>query len=86
MRLLFDTSVVVAAVTRDADRSDAAVALLDEADEPLVSVLTLMELRSVLSKKKRFERERIDAIEDRITARTTVTFPDASDMMAANRL
>jgi len=45
-----------------------------------------MELRSVLSKKKRFERDRIEAIEDRITARMTVTFPDASDMMAANRL
>jgi len=45
-----------------------------------------MELRSVLSKKKRFERDRIDDIENRITSRMTVTFLDASDMMAANRL
>ena len=45
-----------------------------------------MELRSVLSKKKQFERSRIDRIESRIVSRTTVTFPDASDMMAANRL
>jgi len=42
------------------------VALLDHTDEPLVSVLSLMELRGVLSKKKRFERSRIDAIEDRL--------------------
>jgi predicted nucleic acid-binding protein len=63
-----------------------AVELLDQTDEPLVSVLSLMELRSVLSKKKQFERNRINAIEDRLTSRMTVTFPDASDMMAANRL
>nr|WP_227738915.1 PIN domain-containing protein [Halorientalis pallida] len=56
------------------------------ADDPYVSVLNLMELRSVLSKKKQFERNRIDRIENRITARTTVTFPDASDMLEANRL
>jgi len=86
MRVLLDTSVLVAAVTRDTDRSDNAIELLDQVDNPLVSVLSLMELRSVLSKKKRFERDRIDAIENRVTARMTVTFPDASDMMAANRL
>ncbi|WP_418285685.1 type II toxin-antitoxin system VapC family toxin [Halorubrum sp. DTA46] len=86
MRVLLDTNVLVAAVTRDTDRSDEAIELLDQIDDPLVSVLSLMELRSVLSKKKRFERDRIDAIENRVTARMTVTFPDASDMMAANRL
>jgi predicted nucleic acid-binding protein len=86
MRVLLDTNVLVAAVTRDTDRSDEAIELLDQIDDPLVSVLSLMELRSVLSKKKRFERDRIDAIENRVTSRMTVTFPDASDMMAANRL
>ena len=86
MRVLLDTNVLVAAVTRDTDRSDEAIELLDQVNHPLVSVLSLMELRSVLSKKKRFERDRIDAIENRVTSRMTVTFPDASDMMAANRL
>ncbi|RAW47024.1 VapC toxin family PIN domain ribonuclease [Halorubrum sp. 48-1-W] len=86
MRVLLDTNVLVATVTRDTDRSHEAIELLDRVDDPLVSVLSLMELRSVLSKKKRFERERIDAIENRVTSRMTVTFPDASDMMAANRL
>lgn len=45
-----------------------------------------MELRSVLTKKKQFERDRIEQIENRITSRTTVTFPDASDVMSDNRL
>jgi predicted nucleic acid-binding protein len=86
MKLLLDTNVLVAAVTNDTERSDLAIELLNEADDPYVSVLNLMELRSVLSKKKQFERNRIDRIENRITARTTVTFPDASDMLEANRL
>ena len=86
MKLLLDTNVLVAAVTNDTERSSSAVALLNEATDPHVSLLSLMELRSVLSKKKQFEREHIDRIEKRITSRTTVTIPDASDMMAANKL
>ena len=86
MKLLLDTNILVAAVTNDSERSGTARTLLNTADEPYVSMLNLMELRSVLSKKKRFERDRIDTIEARITSRTTVTLPDASDMMAANQL
>ena len=86
MTLLLDTNVLVAAVTRDTEHSDIAVELLNQADETYVSLLNLMELPTVLSKKKGFERDRIDQIESRITSRTTVLFPDASEMMAANRL
>lgn len=86
MKLLLDTNGLVAAVTYDTEGSEDAIELLNETDETYVSVLDLMELRSVLSRKKQFERSRIDRIESRIVSRTTVTFPDASDMMAANRL
>jgi predicted nucleic acid-binding protein len=86
MKLLLDTNVLVAVVTHDTERSDTAVRLLNEADDVYVSVLNLMELRSVLTKKKQFERDRIEQIERRITSRVTVTLPDASDMMAANKL
>jgi predicted nucleic acid-binding protein len=86
MKLLLDTNVLVAAVATDTERSGDAIELLNNAEEPYVSVLNLMELRSVLSKKKQFERNRVERIESRIVSRTTVTFPDASDMMAANRL
>jgi len=50
--VLLDTNVLVAAVTRDTGRSEEAIELLDQVDDPLVSVLSLMELRSVLSRKK----------------------------------
>jgi predicted nucleic acid-binding protein len=53
MKLLLDTNVLVAAVMRDTERSDTAVELLNEAEETYVSVLGLMELRSVLTKKKK---------------------------------
>lgn len=86
MKLFLDTNVLVAAVTNDTDRSEAAVRLLNEADDAYVSVLNLMELRTVLTKKKAFERERVDRIEQRVQSRATVTFPDASDMMDANQL
>lgn len=86
MKLFSDTNVLVAAVTHDTDRSETAVRVLNEFDETHTSVLNPMELRSVLSKKKQFERERVERIEQRVSSRTTVTFPDASDMIEANQL
>ncbi|MDV7348497.1 PIN domain-containing protein [Halorubrum distributum] len=86
MRSFLDTNVLVAAVTRDTDRSDVAVTVLNEAEEPYTSMLNLMELRTVLAKKKRIERERVRQIEQRIASRTTVTFPDASDFVDANEI
>lgn len=50
MKLLLDTNILVAAVTSDTGRSGDAIELLNEADETYVSVLNLMELRSVLTK------------------------------------
>jgi len=86
MTVFLDTNVLVAAVTNDMERSDSAVTLLNDAEQPYVSVLNLMELRAVLTKKKRVDRDRTEQIERRITARSTVTLPDASDILAANRL
>lgn len=85
MKLFLDTNILVAAVTDDTDRSDQATELLNEFDDTYVSVLSLMELRSVLMKKKQFDRDRIEQIENRITSRATISFLDSSDVMAANR-
>ena len=85
MSAFFDTNVLVAAVTADTDRSTDAIRALNEIDDGYTSILNIMELRSVLAKKKSFERDRIEQIEDRIARKTTVVFPDASDIVAANR-
>ena len=86
MKAFFDTNVLVAAVATDEQRSTTAVRILNEIDDGYPSILNVMELRSVLAKKKAFERDRIDQIEDRIARKTTVTLPDASDIVAANQL
>jgi len=86
MTLFFDTNVLVAAVTHDTERSETAVAVLDDHEDTYTSVYNIMELRTVLSKKKQFERDRVRKIEQRISSRTTVTFPDASDVLEANKL
>ncbi|WP_160132623.1 PIN domain-containing protein [Halococcus salsus] len=85
MNCFVDTNVLVAVVTAEDGRAETAVAVLNE-HETCTSVLNLMELRSVLSKKKRFERDRIEAIEDRIVDHATISVLDASDVLAANRL
>jgi len=63
MTYLLDTNILIAAVTQDSERSEAARELLNTTENLHVSVLNLMELRSVLSKKKQFERDRVDQIE-----------------------
>lgn len=85
MRCFVDTNVLVAVLTKDDGRADVATELLN-VSEPYTSVLNLMELRSVLTKKKRFDRDRVERVESRIVDRATITFPDASDVVAANRL
>lgn len=85
MNCFVDTNVLVAVVTAEDERAEAAVTVLNE-HEPYTSVLNLMELRSVLSKKKRFERDHIEAIEDRVVDHATITVLDASDVLAANPL
>ncbi|WP_247730261.1 type II toxin-antitoxin system VapC family toxin [Halovivax limisalsi] len=86
MTYLLDTNVLVAAVTVDTDRSETAIHALNELDETYTSVLNLMELRTVLTKKKRFERDRVTQIEQRVRSRTNVTFPSAADTIEASRL
>lgn len=86
MAVFFDTNLFVAVVTDDHDRSDEAVKLLNEVDEGYTSILNVMELRSVLAKKKAFDKRHIEAIEDKLVKRTTIIFPDASDIVVANKL
>lgn len=86
MTYFLDTNVIVAAVTRDTDRSKTAVRALNDLEDSYTSVLNLMELRTVLTKKKQFDRDRVEQIEQRVRSRTEVTFPSSADMFEANRI
>lgn len=88
MRCFLDTNVFIAAVL-DTDESEAtgtATALLNDTHEFLTSLLTLMELRTVLTKKHRLEHDRVAAIEDEVRSDVEVVVPDAGTAIDANRL
>lgn len=52
MKLFVDTNIFVSVITKEADRSDESKAVLNRFKDNHTSVLNLMELRSVLAKKK----------------------------------
>lgn len=86
MRIFVDTNVFVASLTEEPGRGDAATALLNTDHEFCTSMLNLMELRTVLTKKKLFERSAVETAQQHIVNRVTVTVPDAHDVLAASKL
>nr|WP_254714859.1 PIN domain-containing protein [Natranaeroarchaeum aerophilus] len=60
--------------------------MLDADQEFLTSTMNFMELRSVLTKKRRLEQLRAHAIQDEITTDVRIVIPSGSDIMTANRL
>ena len=77
MTAFFDTNILVAAVTVDSDRSEQAIELLNTVADGHTSILNVMELRTVLAKKKQIDQDRVDRIEDRIARKTTSNSPMA---------
>ncbi|GAD51547.1 hypotheical protein [Halarchaeum acidiphilum MH1-52-1] len=86
MRPFLDTNVFIATVADDPEHGPAAVELLDRDDELLTSVLNVMALRTVLTKKHRLDRARADEIETEIRSDVEVVIPDAEGVMNANDL
>jgi predicted nucleic acid-binding protein len=84
MRLFLDTNLFIAVLGQEADHAPVARDVLNSDHDLYTSVLNLMEVRSVLSKKERFGRERLDRAEQRISSKTTVTVLDAGDVLDAN--
>ncbi|WP_435196760.1 type II toxin-antitoxin system VapC family toxin [Natronomonas sp. EA1] len=80
MRLLVDANVLVAAMVEE-DGGGEATALLKQEHEFCVSVTTLMEVRTVLSKKKRIEKEAIERTIGGIVARTDVYALERDDIL-----
>ena len=85
MRLFVDTNVLIASATDEPARGETATRLLNLDHDFCTSLINLMELRTVLTKKKRVEQERVEALERRITDGLDLIVPDASDMVRAHR-
>ena len=84
MRLLVDANVLVAALVEE--EHGPATELLNADHEFCTALLSLMEVRTVLTKKKRVEQVEAERIVDGIAARTDVYATERDDMLNAYRL
>jgi predicted nucleic acid-binding protein len=83
MTVFVDSNVFVASVTDEPSRGDVATELLNRDFEFSTSILNLMEIRSVLTKKKRTEQEEVEAVLEDIYEEVDIYAPEISDQIAA---
>ncbi|MGB9987621.1 type II toxin-antitoxin system VapC family toxin [Salarchaeum japonicum] len=86
MRVFLDTNVFIAAVADEATHGASAVEILDSEHELVNSLLNVMELRAVLTKKHAVEAKRAREIEDEVRSGIEVVVPDSEDVLDANEL
>lgn len=83
MKVFVDTNVFIASITEEPGRGGVATELLNESHEFCTSILNLMEIRSVLTKKKRVEQERVEEVLADIYGYVDVYAPEISDQISA---
>jgi len=86
MKVFVDTNVFIASITEEPARGEMATELLNENHEFCTSILNLMEIRSVLTKKKRVEQEQVESVLTDIYGRVDIYAPEISDQISAYRL
>ncbi len=86
MKVFVDTNVFVASLTEEPERGETATELLNSQNHLYTSLLNLMELRTVLTKKKKMEMDEVEEIEETVVGGVDLLVPDASDMIEANRV
>lgn len=86
MRIFVDTNVFIAAITDEEATGAVAAELLNSDHELTTSLLNLMEIRTVLTKKERVELDRAQTILEEITSDVDIVIHDTSDMVDANGL
>jgi predicted nucleic acid-binding protein len=65
------------------DRGETATRLLNRDEEFCTSILNLMEIRSVLTKKKRVEQDRVEGVLSDIYESIDIYAPEISDQITA---
>jgi len=86
MKVLVDTNVFVASLTDEPARGDVATELLNQDHDFCTSILNLMEIRSVVTKKKRVEQDRVEDVLSDIYAQVDIYAPEISDQISAYSL
>lgn len=83
MKAFVDTNVFVASLTEEPGRGEVATEFLNQDHDFCTSILNLMEIRSVMTKKKRVEQDHVEAVLDDITENVDVYAPEISDQITA---
>lgn len=86
MRVFVDTNVFIASLTDEPGRGEIATELLNEDHEFCTSIINLMEIRSVMTKKKRVEQDRVEAVLSDIYSSVDIYAPEISDQIMAYEL
>jgi len=86
MTLFLDTNVIIASLIDEPERGETATELLNANHDFCTSLINIMELRTVLAKKKRMEMERVEEIEHEVVKSVNLLVPDTSDIMEANKI
>ncbi|OYR58587.1 type II toxin-antitoxin system VapC family toxin [Halorubrum halodurans] len=86
MKAFVDTNVFIASITDGPGRGDVATELLNENHDFCTLILNLMEIRSVLTKKKRVEQERVEEVLADIYGGVDIYAPEISDQISAYSL
>lgn len=83
MRVFVDTNVFIASLADEPGRGAEATAFLNESHEFVTSILNLMELRTVFTKKKGVEQDRVEGIIQDIGGSVAIYRPDEEDVLDA---
>jgi uncharacterized protein with PIN domain len=83
MKAFVDANVFVASLTDEPDRGDIATMFLNQSHDFCTSILNLMEIRSVMTKKKKVEQQRVETVLDDISENVDVYAPEISDQITA---
>lgn len=83
MTLFVDTNILIAATVGEPERGEVARDLLDADHEFATTLLNVMEYRTVLTKKKKFEQERVEELIDGLFDRMDVYGPETGDLLEA---
>lgn len=85
MTVFIDTNILIAATAGEPERGEVARDLLGSDHEFATTLLNVMEYRTVLTKKKRFEQERVEEMIDGLFDRMDVYGPETGDLLEAYR-
>ena len=86
MKIFVDTNVFIASLTDEPGRGEIATQLLNGDHEFCTSILNLMEIRSVMTKKKHVEQDRVESVLSDVYSSMDIYAPEISDQITAYEL